>query len=445
MTDEVTATAAPERPAAPAKAKRSRARWVLLGLGLAIGLGVFLFVRRGNTEKADEKQAKAAANRKVPVTVARVVQRDVPIVLEGLGSVTPLASVTVKTQVDGRLESVAFAEGQAVKKGDLLAQIDPRPFRIALQQAQAAQQRDAAQLRNAELNLARYQDLRKQNLVAQQQVDDQATLAAQARGAVALDAAQVANAQLQLEWSRIVAPVDGVVGIRQIDPGNLVHASDATGLVLVTQLDPIAVTFTLPQDELPRVARARELGPLAVEVFDRDGKNRLAVGKLTVIDNQVSATTATIKLKAQFDNAAHVLWPSQFVKARLLVETKQGAVTVPAVAVQRGQKGSFVYVVTPQSKAELRPVEVDSIEGAVALISKGLQPDEQVVTDGQSQLKPGAQVDAREEGQKRGGGEGRDGGPAPSGERPDGPANPARAKGLAPEAAADGPKASPSR
>ena len=386
-----------------APTKPSRAKWVLLGIGVLVVIGVVVsfVVRSKKADAAQEKTAKAAANRKVPVVISAAKKIDVPIVLEGLGSVTPLASVTVKSQVDGRLESVAFKEGQAVKAGELLAQIDPRPFRIALQQAQAAQQRDQAQVKNAELNLGRYEDLRKQSLVAQQQVDDQATLVAQARASVALDAAQVASAQLQLDYSRITSPVDGVVGIRQIDPGNLVRAADTTGLVLVTQLDPISVVFTLPQDDLVRVAKANTGTPLRVEAYDRDGEKKLATGILTVIDNQVSATTATIKLKAQFDNHDHALWPSLFVKARLLVETRKDALVAPAVAVQRGQKGTYVYVVTDENKAEMRPVTVDTIEGTDALITKGLEAGDKVVIDGQSQLKPDAMVDAREDGKPR--------------------------------------------
>jgi multidrug efflux system membrane fusion protein len=408
LATEVKPKRAPPAPAAPEPPRPGRTRWVLVTLGVLLAVLATVWLKRPKAPDASAGGGKGGGmNRKVPVVVAKVEKRDVPIVLEGLGSVTPLASVTVKSQVDGRLESVAFKEGQAVKKGDLLAQIDPRPFRIALQQAQAAQERDAAQLANAERNLARYEDLRKSSLVPQQQVDDQATLVAQAKGTLALDAAQVAAAQLQLDYSRIASPVDGVVGIRQIDPGNLVRASDPVGLVLVTQLDPIAVTFTLPQDDLTRVARARDSGPLSVEAYDRDGQTLLAKGELTVIDNQVSATTATIKLKAQFENGKHTLWPSQFVKARLHVETKAGAVTAPAVAVQRGQKGSFVYVVSSEGKAELRPVEVESIEGTVALLLKGLDEGERVVIDGQSQLKPDALVDLRDEGEHRpAGGEG---------------------------------------
>jgi membrane fusion protein, multidrug efflux system len=341
----------------------------------------------------------AKPERKVPVLVETVEQRDLPIVLEGLGTVTPLATVTMRTQVDGRLESVAFKEGAPVKKGDLLAQVDPRPFRIAVAQTTATLERDLAAQRNAKLQLERYKGLREQNLVPQQQVDDQQTLFDQASATVGIDQAVAENAKLQLEYSRIVSPIDGLAGIRQVDQGNVVHQTDANGIVVLTQISPIAVIFTLPQDDLARITKAfvGQNEPRQVEAWSRDGQTKLASGELKVIDNQINANTATIRLKATFENSDHALWPNQFVKARLHVESMQNAVVVSAAAIQRGQQGTFVYVVTPENTAQLKPVEVDTVEGAVAVIKRGLTAGETVVIDGQSQLKPGSAVDARKD------------------------------------------------
>jgi multidrug efflux system membrane fusion protein len=338
----------------------------------------------------------APGDRVVPVTTAAVEKKDVPIWLEGLGNVMPIYTVTVKTQVDGRLEMVAFTEGQKVKKGELLAQIDPRPFLIQLHTAEAALARDNATLRNARLNLDRYTQLAKSNLIAQQQVTDQQTLVDQTVAAVMADQAQVDAARLNLDYAHIVSPIDGVAGVRQVDPGNLVHAADATGIVLLTQLDPIAVLFTLPEDDLPRVARELAGGALPVDAYSRDGAQKLGSGKLTVIDNQINAQTATMRLKAQFDNPDHALWPNAFVKARLLLTTKKDAVAMPAVAVQRGPDGTFVYVVDPAtSTVAMHPVEVDAYAGEMAIVAKGVQPGDVVVTDGQNQLRPGSKVQAR--------------------------------------------------
>jgi multidrug efflux system membrane fusion protein len=329
------------------------------------------------------------------VLVEAAAQRDVPIVLEGLGTVTPLATVQVKAQVDGRLQSVAFKEGAVVHKGELLAQLDPRPFQIAVAQTAATLARDQAQLRNLKLTLERSRQLKEQNLVPQQQVDDQQTQVDSAEATVGIDQAANDNARLQLEYSRIVANIDGVAGIRQIDPGNLVKATDTLGLVVLTQLDPITVVFTVPQDELARVQRASAAGSLSVEAWARDGQSKLATGTLTVIDNQVSATTATVRLKATFENPTRALWPNEFVKARLAVEQRKDAVVIPAAAIQRGPQGTFVYLAGADDTAQVRPIEVDLIEGAQAILRSGVKVGERVITDGQSQLKPGAAIDAR--------------------------------------------------
>jgi multidrug efflux system membrane fusion protein len=371
----------------------SSGKWVLLVIVLLVAAGGAWFAT--HRPEAGGPPGGKPGDRKVPVLVEAAAQRDVPIVLEGLGTVTPLATVQVKAQVDGRLQSVAFKEGAVVHKGELLAQLDPRPFQIAVAQTAATLARDQAQLRNLKLTLERSRQLKEQNLVPQQQVDDQQTQVDSAEATVGIDQAANDNARLQLEYSRIVANIDGVAGIRQIDPGNLVKATDTLGLVVLTQLDPITVVFTVPQDELARVQRASAAGSLSVEAWARDGQSKLATGTLTVIDNQVSATTATVRLKATFENPTRALWPNEFVKARLAVEQRKDAVVIPAAAIQRGPQGTFVYLAGADDTAQVRPIEVDLIEGAQAILRSGVKVGERVITDGQSQLKPGAAIDAR--------------------------------------------------
>ena len=339
--------------------------------------------------------AAAGSARVVPVTVATAEARDVPIVLEGLGNVLPLATVTVKTQVDGRLEQVLFKEGQNVKKGDVLALVDARPFLIAQRNAEAVLARDQAMLDNARVNEGRYQKLLELNLVSEQQLTDQRAQSAQLLAQTRQDQAAVDAAKLNVDYARIVSPIDGVTGVRQVDQGNVVHAADATGIVVLTQLDPIAVLFTLPEDDLPKIAAKQRDAPLAVEAYARDGTTRLARGELIVIDNQINTTTATIRLKATFPNPDRVLWPNEFVKARLIVTTKKGAIVVPAPAVQRGPNGTLVYVVADDGTAQPRPCEIDSMQGDIAIIAKGLRAGEKVITDGQSQLAPGSRVSVR--------------------------------------------------
>jgi multidrug efflux system membrane fusion protein len=307
----------------------------------------------------------------------------------------PVYTVTVHTQVDGRLDSVAFKEGQFVHKGDLLAQIDPRPFIIQLHTAEAAIARDAAQAREGRLNLDRYQTLRKENLVPQQQVDDQQALVDQYDATVKSDQAQAETARLNLDYAHITSPIDGVTGVRLIDPGNIVHAADTTGFVVITQLDPMSVVLTLPEDDLPRISEKFGQGALSVEAYSRDGVLKLGVGKLSLIDNEINQTTATIRLRAIFDNPKSALWPNEFVKARLLLTMQKDAIVVPAAAIQRGPLGTFVYVVGSDNTASTQNVEVDSIQGDSAIMSKGLSPGQQVVTDGQNQLRPGSKVSSR--------------------------------------------------
>jgi membrane fusion protein, multidrug efflux system len=324
-----------------------------------------------------------------------VLTKDVPIYLEGLGTVTAYKTVNVRSQVDGRMDRVAFREGQTVKGGELLAQIDPRPFEIMLHQGEAALARDQAQLDGAQRDYDRYVAVGGQHLLPQQQIDDQKALVEQLKGTVLNDRATIENAKLQLDYARIKSPIDGITGVRLVDPGNIVHAADTGGIVVVTQITPIALLFTLPQDDLPEVSRQMAQGELQVEADSRDGSQVLGMGTLGLIDNQINQGTATMRLKAIFPNPNHALWPNQFVKARLRLSVRKGAVVIPAVAVQRGPQGTFVYV-AKDDQAEMRSIGVERIEGETALISQGLTAGEKVVREGQSLLRPGSKLALRE-------------------------------------------------
>ena len=376
-------------------------RWILAAVGVLIVAAAIWFVRRSGQKQAPGAGAQAQ-QRAVPVVTAQVQQRDLPIYLDGLGTVIAAKTITVRPQVDGRLDSVAFREGQVVRRGDVLAQIDPRPFQVQLEQARGAFARDSAQLRTARIALQRNLELLREKLVSQQDVDNQEALVGQLEGSTRIDQAQIDSARLNLDYARITSPIDGVTGVRQVDPGNLVRGGDATGIVVLTQLDPIAVLFTLPQDDLPRVAQQMELGALAVEAWSRDGNTKLGTGELLLIDNQINQNTATMRLKATFANPQRLLWPNQFVKARLLVAVRKGAIVAPATAVQRGPDGTFAYVVGPDETAQARPVEVDLTQGDLVSIARGLSPGDLVVTDGASALRPGAKVAPRAPAQKPG-------------------------------------------
>jgi multidrug efflux system membrane fusion protein len=327
---------------------------------------------------------------------------DLGVYQTGLGTVTPLKTVTVRSRVDGELVSVAYREGQSVRAGDLLAEIDPRPFQVQLHQAEAQLAKDEAALRNAKIDLERYQALMSQGLIPRQQLDTQVATVDQMEAATRSDRAQVESAQLSLTYSRIVAPISGIVGLRLVDPGNMVHASDAGGLLVITEQQPIAVVFTIAADRLPPVVQQTKAGRrLVVEAWDRDLKARLATGSLLAIDNQIDQTTGTVRIKALFPNDDLSLYPNQFVNARLLVDTVRQAVLIPTAALQRSPQSTYVYVVKADATVEMRNVEVQLTEGEDSAIRKGVSAGDVVVVDGVDKLQPGAAVALAREGGSR--------------------------------------------
>jgi len=378
-----------------------RRRWwpALLGL-LALAGGAVVAIRdpalvdrarqvaeqgleRGKTLLHPEPPAAKPPPRVVPVTAIEARKQDVPLFFDGLGSVVAFNTVTVRSRVDGELVDVAFQEGQSVAEGDLLAQIDPRPFEVQLRQAEGQLARDQATLDAAKLDLERYESLASLKQVTAQQIDAQRALVRQSEAALQIDRGVIDNVRLQLDFCRITAPVSGRIGLRLVDSGNIVRANDPTGLAVIAQLQPIAIVFTIPQDEIIRVQRAlAESGKLPVEAYNRDFRTRLATGALLAIDNQVDPATGTVRLKAVFPNEDNALFPNQFVNARLLVETLVGATVVPASAVQHGPDKDFVYIVQPDSTVLLRPVEIGPAQGDLVAIASGIAPGELVVLDG---------------------------------------------------------------
>ena len=344
---------------------------------------------------ANSKSAQASNTPQViPVAVATAEKKDVPVFLEGLGSVQAYNTVSLKSRVDGQIVQINFKEGQFVKQGDLLIVIDPRPYQVQLEQAQAALARDLAQQKNAQLDYDRYQGLVKDGVIAQQQFDTQKALVNQLEGTVQTDQAAIDNAKLQLVYTRITSPVSGRIGLRLVDIGNMVHAADTNPLLVITQLQPIAVVFTLPEDVLPNVAKHMKSGALTVEAYSRDDSTKIATGKLLTIDNQIDQTTGTGKLKAIFDNPDNALWPNQFVNAHLLLETRKDAIVVPAAAIQRGpQGGAFTYVVKSDKTVEVRQVKVAFTQANISAIDSGLVAGDVVVTDGQDKLQGGSRVE----------------------------------------------------
>ncbi len=387
--------------AAPAKTSSKARRWVGLVLVLALivfGYGAWRLsaARQSDQASGGPRERGGPNSMPVPVVVAQAQRADMPVYLNGLGTVTAFNTVTAKSRVDGQLVNVAFREGQFVRKGELLAQIDPRPFQVQLEQAEGQLAKDEALLRDAKLNAERYVKLSREGVIPQQQSDTQVAQAAQYDGAIKSDQAAIDDAKLQLTYCRITAPISGRIGLRLVDPGNIVHATDANGLLVITQLQPIAVIFTLPQDQLPEVyQKLRSGAKLPVDAYDRDDTTKIASGTLLTIDNQIDPTTGTYKLKAVFHNEDNALYPNQFVNMHLLVDTRRGLTEVPTAAVQRGPQGTYVYVVGSDSTVKIRPFTESLTVGNSVGLSSGLQPGEVVVTDGQDKLQDGSKIDAR--------------------------------------------------
>jgi multidrug efflux system membrane fusion protein len=367
-------------------------RFAILGLVVAAALCWGLVESRVTTPAA---LAQSTGETAIPVTVGLVERRDVPIYLTGIGSVQPLNQVTVKVRVDGQLESVAFTEGQDVQAGNVLAEIDPRPFEAQLKLAEANKAKDEAQLANAKLDLARFQTLEARGAATQQSLDTAKAQASELGATVAADQAAVDMAALQLEFTTVKAPLDGRAGFRLVDPGSVVHASDTGGLVTITQMQPIAAIFSLSQDDLPEILAAMAEGDVEVTAYGRDGERRLAIGKLVFVDSQVDQATGQVKLKAQFDNKDRSLWPGEFISARAQVRVIKNATVSPASAVEQGQTGAYVYRVKPDDSVEMVPVSVGLVSGSLAVITEGLAPKDRIVIDGQYRLKPGAHIEAR--------------------------------------------------
>jgi membrane fusion protein, multidrug efflux system len=389
--------------ASGAQVGQSRA-WIWLVVA-ALAIGGFWYYRSSRSGNKDQPAAAApgtgsgrggragGANFTVPVVVATTTKGDLPVYLNGLGTVTPLNTVTVRSRVDGQLINVAFKEGQYVKAGDLLAEIDPRPFQVQLEQAEGQLAKDQAQRKDAEVNLERYKLLYQEGVIPKQQLDTQAASVGQFDGAIKTDQGQIDNAKLQLAYARITSPITGRVGLRLVDPGNIVHATDTSGLVIITQVQPISVIFTLPQDQLPQVFDKIHKGTqMAVEAYDRDNTQKIASGKLLTIDNQIDTTTGTYKLKAVFTNEDTILFPNQFVNTHLLVDTKRNLSLVPLAAIQRGPQGIYVYVVADGNTVKIQPVTVAQTTAGTVGISEGLRAGQIVVTDGQDKLQDGTKV-----------------------------------------------------
>lgn len=357
---------------------------------LALGLGTALYLGAlpGFASRPAAVQAPAA----IPIVGGTVLRHDVPIYLRGVGTVLAYNTTIVRSQIQGQLTSITFVEGQTVKAGDQLAQIDPRPYEAQLQQVTANRDRDKAQLANALANLGRYSDLLTKGYASSQLSDTQKAQVAQLEATIKADDALIAEAEVQLGYTRLTSPIPGITGVRQVDIGNIIHPTDPNGLVVVTQIEPISLIFTLPQDKLPQIQAEMAKRPLTVIAYSQDDKIKLDEGTLLLVNNQIAQSTGTVQLKANFPNAAHRLWPGQLVNARLLLEVRKDGLTVPAAAVQQGQNGPYVYVISPDNTVHVRPVTVGQISEGQALIDSGLAANENVVVDGQYRLTENSTV-----------------------------------------------------
>jgi membrane fusion protein, multidrug efflux system len=374
------------------EATKGRFRWQI-GITLILLLAVATYLISAQSEEKDYKKSGKFTDSDIAVTATAATQGDFPVYLNGLGTVTALRTVTVRSRVDGELIHVAFKEGQMVNAGDLLAEIDPRAFQAQLMQAEGQMLRDEALLKNAEIDLVRYKTLLEQDSIAAQQTVTQESLIKQYRGTVEMDRGLVANAKLQLSYARITAPITGRLGLRLVDQGNIVHASDANGLAVITQIQPIAVVFTLPEDELQSVMKQFRSGEgVAIEAYDRKGKIKLAHGQLLAVDNQIDTSTGTIKLKGQFANEDGALFSNQFVNIKMYMDTLHSVTIIPIAAIQRGVIGTFVYVVKEDQTVSVQPLILGPTEDEKVAVLEGLQPDERVVVDGADKLREGMKV-----------------------------------------------------
>lgn len=367
-----------------------RRPFFIIGVPLVLVSGIVL--SSAHYKEARGKPEADVVPPAVPVVAGSVSSRDVPIYLGGVGTVIAYNNVIVRSQITGEITRIAFEQGQKVKKGDLLAEIDPRPYQAQLEQATANRDRDQAQLTNARANLNRYTPLLAKGYATQQLVDTQKAQVAQLEAMVASDEALIHAAKVNLDYTRLLSPLEGVSGIRQIDQGNVIHPTDPNGLVDVTQVQPISVIFTLPQTSFPEIQQEMGNGTLTVLAYSQDNKVLLDAGKLLLIDNQILQTTGTIRLRADFPNVRHTLWPGELVNARLLLRTRPGGLTIAASAVQQGPEGPYVYVIAPDNTVAMRPVVISQIDDGQALVDTGLSANERVVTDGQYRLEPGSRV-----------------------------------------------------
>jgi multidrug efflux system membrane fusion protein len=392
---------------APPPGKPKRYGWLWLVILVLVGLGVYYYRSHANSANAASDSAQSPGGRPgrgsgaIPVVAALARKGDIGVYYTGLGSVTPIYTVTIKSQISGYLTQVLYKEGQTVQKGELLAEIDPRPYQVMLETAQAGLARDQANLENAKVDLKRYQTLAPLKAIPEQQLATQEATVKQDQAIMQTDQAQIDNAKLDLAYCHITAPITGRVGLRLIDPGNYVTANDATGLVVITQVEPISVIFTLPEDQLPTVLpRLHEGARLKVEAYDREMKTKIAQGWLTTMDNQIDPTTGTVKLRANFDNRDGSLFPNQFVNARLLVEEKEGVTMIPTAAVQRNAEITYVYLVKPDASVTVRNITIGTSEGEDAEVTSGLVPGDQVVMTGVDKLQEGSKVRTQKPGER---------------------------------------------
>jgi membrane fusion protein, multidrug efflux system len=362
--------------------------WVVLLLVIVGGVIAYQLHARSQAASKDNGSSSALS-----VGVSTVERKDVPYYLSGLGSVTAFNTVTVHTRVDGQLMEVNFKEGQFVRAGDVLATIDSRPYQVALDQAQGQLSKDLASQADAKVDLGRYQQLWQEGVVPRQQLDTQQATVGQFDGAIQSDKAQIDNEKLQLTYCKITSPIDGRVGLRLVDPGNIVHAADTNGMLVITQVQPISVIFTLPEDNIPAVISVMKKRQMTVEAYGRDNKQLLATGKLLTPDNQIDPTTGTLRFKSEFTNQDSSLWPNQFVNIRLFLDVRQNAILVNSAAIQKGAQGAFVYLVDANNQAQVRQVQVDFTEGNSTIVSKGLSAGEIVVVDGAEKLQSGSPVE----------------------------------------------------